>query len=376
MTAARRRGAFRPIRWAWLLLLAALLAPAYELLKPAGFFPPDERRTVIIERGQSLHEIAQELRRAGVIRGTFGFLALARIMHLDRTVKAGQYAFRLGMTVPEILRALDRGMFGLDLLTLPEGLTVREVAEKLGARLGVPAATIDSLSRDSALLDSLGVDAPSLEGYLAPDSYEWLPGTAPEVALRTMVRRTLERVQKATAGCDSMPLGFGTHELLTMASIVEAEAQMDDERPRIARAYLNRLVKGMKLQADPTVGYALGRNPRSRLTLRELRVESAYNTYLHAGLPPGPICNPGQASIEAVINATPGTNDLYFVARGDGRHMFAATYEQHLANITAARALQAAYAARAAAAAAAADSGAVPALAEPAAAAAAPDSAH
>ncbi len=374
MSAARRRGAFRPIRWAWLLLLAALLAPAYELLKPAGFFPPDERRTVIIERGQSLHEIAQELRRAGVIRGTFGFLALARLMHLDRTVKAGQYAFRLGMTVPEILRALDRGMFGLDLLTLPEGLTVREVAEKLGARLGVSAATIDSLSRDPALLDSLGVSAPSLEGYLAPDSYEWLPGTAPEVALRTMVRRTLERVQKATAGCDSLPLGFGTHELLTMASIVESEAQVDEERPRIARAYLNRLVLGMKLQADPTVGYALGRNPRSRLTLRELRVESAYNTYLHAGLPPGPICNPGQASIEAVINATPGTNDLYFVARGDGRHMFAATYEQHLANITAARALQAAYAARAAAAAAAADSGAVPAGAEPS--APAPDSAH
>lgn len=365
--AARRRGAFRPIRWAWLLLIVALLAPAYELLLPAGLVHPEERRTVIIERGQSLHQIAQELQRAGVIRGTFGFLALARVMHLDRTVKAGQYSFALGMTVPEILRALDRGMFGLDLLTLPEGLTVHEVAERLGERLGVSATSIDSLAHDRTLLDSLGVDAPSLEGYLAPDSYEWLPGTAAEVALRTMVRRTLDRVQKATAGCDSLPLGFTPHELLTMASIVESEAQVDEERPRIARAYLNRLVKGMKLQADPTVGYALGRNPRSKLTLRELRTESPFNTYLHEGLPPGPICNPGLASIEAVVNATPGNNDLYFVARGDGRHMFATTYEQHLANITAARALQAAYAARKAAgdSASASSEGVEPTPAEP-----------
>lgn len=350
MSAARRHGTFRPIRWAWLLLLAALLAPAWELLLPSGAFPPNERRTVIISHGQSLHSIARELQRAGVIRSSFSFLALARLMRLDRSVKAGQYAFRLGTTVPELLRALDRGMFGLDLLTIPEGLTVREIAALLGPRLGVSPAMIDSLARDPALLDSLGVDGPSLEGYLAPDSYEWLPGTAPEVALRLMVERTRARVQKATAGCDSLPLGFGPRELLTLASIVESEAQVNEERPHIARAYLNRLVKHMRLQADPTVGYAMGRNPRSRLTLRDLRLESPWNTYLHDGLPPGPICSPGLASIEAVVNATPDSRDLYFVARGDGRHFFAPSYEQHTANITAARALQAAFAARRAAA--------------------------
>jgi UPF0755 protein len=348
VTAAR--GAFRPRRWAWLLLLAALLAPAYELLLPAGILPPRERRTVIIERGTSLHAIAAELQRVGVIRSPIGFLVLARLMHLDRSVKAGQYSFRLGITVPALLRALDRGMYGLDLLTISEGLTLRETAALLAPRLGVSAATVDSLARDRALLDSLGIDAPSLEGWLAPDSYEWLPGTPVEAALRAMVARTRERLQKATAGCDSLPLGFGEQELLAMASIVEAEAQVNDERPRIARAYLNRLVKGMRLQADPTVGYALGRNPRSRLTLRDLQVSSPYNTYLHEGLPPGPICSPGLASIEAVVFATPGARDLYFVARGDGRHMFAETYEQHLANISAARTLQAAMAARRAAA--------------------------
>jgi len=337
---------FRPRRWAWLLLLAALLAPAYELFLPAGMRPPNERRIVIIERGKSLHAIAAELQRVGVIRSPFGFLVLARLMRLDRSVKAGQYAFRLGTSVPALLRALDRGMYGLDLLTLPEGLTLAETTALLSRRLGVPRGTIDSLARDPALLDSLGVTSPSLEGWLAPDSYEWLPGTPVESALRAMVARTRERLKKATAGCDSLPLDFGPHELLTLASIVEAEAQVDAERPRIARAYLNRLVKGMRLQADPTVGYALGRGPRSRLLLRDLRAPSAYNTYLNAGLPPGPICNPGYASIEAVVYATPGSRELYFVARGDGRHMFAETYEQHLANITAAHALQAALSAR------------------------------
>ena len=341
----RRRGTFRPRRWAWLLLLVALLAPAYDLALPAGPFPPSDKRTVIIEHGESLRAIAAGLQRAGLLRSPIGFLVLARLMNLDRHVKAGQYAFRPGTTVPALLRALGRGMYGLDLLTIPEGLTVREVAQLLSGRLRVSAATIDSLAHDPALLDSLGVPAPSLEGYLAPDSYEWLPGTSPELALRTLVAHTRERVQKATAGCDSMPLGFNPHQLLTMASIVESEAQAQSERPRIARVYMNRLEQGMRLQADPTVGYALGRNPRSRLTVRELRTESPYNTYLHDGLPPGPICSPGLASIEAVMKASPGVKDLYFVARGDGHHMFAATYPQHLANIQAAHALQAAYAA-------------------------------
>ncbi len=343
-----RRGkgaAFRPLRWAWLLLLAALLAPAYDLLLPAGPFPANERRTVIVARGQSLASIGRELQRVGVIRGSFGFLVLARVMSLDRHIKAGQYSFRLGTTIPALLRALERGMYGLDLVTIPEGLTLREVSQLLSTKIGFNARVFDSLAHEPLLLDSLGVNAPSLEGYLAPDSYEWLPGTAPEVALRTLVQRTRERITRATTGCDSLPLGMDAHQILTLASIVESEAMVDDERPRIARAYLNRLVMGMRLQADPTVGFGLGRNPRSRLTFKDLRHESPYNTYLHDGLPPGPICSPGMASIEAVIMPSDHKGELYFVARGDGRHMFAATYEQHLANIAASKALQARFAA-------------------------------
>ena len=138
---------------------------------------------------------------------------------------------------------------------------------------------------------------------------------------------------RAAAGRDSLPLGLSLHKILILASIVEAEAQKDDERPRIARVYLNRLQQGMKLEADPTVGYAMGRGPRVRLYLSNLRLDSPFNTYMYAGLPPGPICNPGRASIEACIHPLEGVKDLFFVARGEGRHLFAETYAKHLANI-------------------------------------------
>jgi UPF0755 protein len=312
------------------------------LFLPAGPFPPRERRVVLVQRGQSLRGVANELKRVGLIHGTMGFVVLARLMRLDRSIKAGQYAFRLGITVPALLRAFARGMSGLSLVTIPEGLTTTEVSLLLSNHLGVPVAAFDSLAHERAFLDSLGIASPTIEGYLAPDSYEFLPGTSPEVAFRTMARRTLEILHQAAAGRDSLPLGLSLRQLLTLASIVESEAQMDDERPRIARVYLNRLQKGMRLQADPTVAYGIGKVPRSRISLSQLRVVSPFNTYLYEGLPPGPICNPGRASIEAVLDATPDSKDLYFVANGRGRHLFARTYEGHLENIHQVRSVAAA----------------------------------
>ena len=335
--AAPRRRTFRPSRWALLLLVFVGLAVAADLMLPAGPFPPDERRVVLVQRGQPLTQVAAELKRVGLIKSTISFNVLARVMRLDRHIQAGQYSFRLGTTVPELLRLFARGMTGLNLVTIPEGLTLTEISLLLSNHLGVPVASFDSLAHDRQFLDSLEVKAPSLEGYLAPDSYEFLPGTSPEVAFRTMVHRTQDVLLRAAAGRDSLPLGLSLYQVLTLASIVEAEAQMADERPRIARVYLNRLEEGMRLQADPTVGYALGRGPRTRLYLRELTVASPFNTYMHEGLPPGPICNPGQASIVAVLNATPEDRSLFFVARGNGRHLFSETYSQHLANISAVR---------------------------------------
>ena len=338
--APARSGPFRPRRWALLLLIAAGLAVASDLFLPAGFFPPHERRVVMVLRGQNLRGIANELKRVGLLRGTLGFLVLARSMELDRRIKAGQYSFPLGITVPALLRALANGMSGLNLVTIPEGLTLAEVSLLLSNHLGVQVSAFDSLARDRAFLDSLNVNASHLEGYVAPDSYEFLPGTSPEVAFRTMAERQQVVLRRAMSGRDSMPLGFTVHQILTLASIVESEAMKDDERPRIARVYINRLERGMRLQADPTVSYGLGRAPNSRVYLRQLRSNTPFNTYLYAGLPPGPICNPGASSIEAVLEPTSDLNELYFVARGDGRHIFSRTYAEHLANIREARALQ------------------------------------
>jgi len=333
-----RARTFRPSRWALLLLLGAILAVASDLFLPAGPFPDHERRVVLVQRGQTLRQVGEELHRVGLLHGTLGFLVLARAMRLDRSIRAGQYSFPPGITVPALLRALERGMSGLNLITIPEGLTTAEVSLLLSNHLGVPVAEFDSLARDRAFLDSLDIAAPTIEGYLAPDSYEFLPGTSAEVAFRTMALRTQEFLLRAAAGRDSLPLGLSLQQILTLASIVEAEAQFDVERPRIARVYLNRLAKGMRLQADPTVGYALGEGPRRRLSLRDLRHDSPFNTYLYEGLPPGPICNPGRASIAGVIDPLPDAKDLFFVADGHGHHLFAETYQQHLAHIRTARA--------------------------------------
>ena len=262
MSRSRRRTpsrqVFRPRRWALLLLVAAGLAIAYDLLLPAGSFPPSERRAVLVERGQSLSHVAAELKRVGLLHGTVGFQVLARLMGLDRSIKAGQYSFKLGITVPALLRAFARGMYGLNLVTIPEGLTLGEVNHLLAGRLGVRLARFDSLAHDRAFLDSLRIDAPSIEGYLAPDSYEFLPGTAPEVAFRTMVNRTNDVLLKAAAGRDSLPLGLSLYQILTLASIVESEAQIEQERRHIARVYLNRLQIGMPTPRWPT-GSACGR---------------------------------------------------------------------------------------------------------------------
>jgi len=217
-----RRQVFRPRRWALLLLLIAAAAVFSDLFLPAGLHPPRERRAILVQRGERLGQIADELKRQGLLRGTLGFEVLARLMRLDRSIKAGQYSFRVGITVPALLRAFARGMYGLDLVTIPEGLTTGEVSLLLSNRLGVSIASFDSLAHDRAFLDSLGIKAPSVEGYLAPNSYEFLPGTQPEVVFRTMVKRTRDELLRAAAGRDSLPLGLSLYQLLTLASIVES----------------------------------------------------------------------------------------------------------------------------------------------------------
>ncbi|HYQ88932.1 MAG TPA: endolytic transglycosylase MltG, partial [Candidatus Binatia bacterium] len=184
---------------------------------------------------------------------------------------------------------------------------------------------------------SLGVPADRLEGYLYPDTYPFYPLLSPDEVARVMVGRSL-RVFEEEMGLPGARQGLTLHQLVTLASIVEAEAAMPVERPRIAAVFYNRLKRGMMLQSDPTVTYALGIF-RNRVYYSDLNVKSPYNTYRNRGLPPGPIDSPGRAALHAVLFPLPDSTELYFVARGDGTHIFSKSWEEHLAAIAHVRAL-------------------------------------
>jgi len=319
---------FRPRNLAALLALAALLVVARDLFFPVGFRPDKEPTIILVTPGTSVDAIATELKARGLIKSPFAFGLLARVSGVDRRLKAGQYQLHRGESVLSILHALSRGMSGEDLVTIPEGLALRDIARIFERRLGVPADSFLTVSADTALLTTLGVPGPTVEGYLFPSSYAFLPGTPAEVIVRRMVSETRKVLDQELAGGSPVAAELTPHQVLTLASIVEAEAARADERQRIAAVYLNRLRKGMRLQADPTVAYALG-GYRERLYYSDLRVESPYNTYRNGGLPPGPIGNPGEAAIHAVLWPTPESHDLFFVARGDGSHIFNESASAH-----------------------------------------------
>ena len=280
-----------------------------------------------VPRGAPLREVADRLARAGLVRNPALVTLVGRIVGPDRHIKAGEYAIRPGTGVLDLLGLLRRGMSSLDQVTIPEGLTARETARLLYAHAGVDTVAFLRLVRDPAFAASLEVPAASLEGYLFPETYAVLRGSRAEDVVRLMVSHGVRVLHEELSRVSSPP-PYTAHEIVTLASIVEAEAHDPRERARIAAVYYNRLHHGMRLQADPTVAYALGRRP-DRILLRDLEVDSPYNTYRNYGLPPGPICNPGRAALEATLAPEPGTRALYFVARGDGTHQFSATLREH-----------------------------------------------
>jgi len=332
---------FRPRNLAALLAVVALLLVARDLFFPVGFRPDKQPTVILVPQGASLDSIAAELRSHGLIKSPFAFALLARLSGVDRTLKAGQYRMHRGESVLAILSTLKKGMSGEDLVTIPEGLTLKDIARVYERQLGVPADSFVNAASDTAVLHALDVPAPTLEGYLFPSSYAFLPGTPAEVIVRRMVGETRRVLDEELAGGSPVAAELSPHQILTMASIVEAEAARPEERERIAAVYLNRLRKGMRLQADPTVAYALG-GYRERLYYSDLRVDSPYNTYRNAGLPPGPIGNPGRAAIHAVLWPTPESHELFFVARGDGSHIFNVSAEAHEAARMALKAARAA----------------------------------
>lgn len=263
---------------------------------------------------------------------------LAWINDNSRNIKPGTYRFNAGMSLAEIYNKLVQGSADFK-ITVREGLTVREVAALLSKRIeGFNADKFLQLCSDPSFIATLGLNVPTLEGYLYPSTYFWGPGTKEEDVIRVMVRTFRESVDQKLRGIDKRD-GLSFPEHVVMASLIEREARVDPERPLIASVLYNRLRRGMRLQIDASVIYALAwEKPgltgewNRRVTFKDLETSSPYNTYRNKGLPPGPICNPGAPSVLATFSPA-ATDFLYYVYKNDGSHAFARTFEEHKKNV-------------------------------------------
>lgn len=308
------------------LLLLATLAIGCSQPGPAG-----KREQFTVPEGATFSQVLDTLDAHGLVGNRLWFKLRARLTRADRSVHAGPYEASRGISASALLSMLAEGRTASVRFTVPEGLTVSDVADLAERELDIDHDSLVAAAHDPALIDSLAIDAPSLEGFLHPDTYLLEQHATARAVVQRMVRE-FEHSWKAewTARLDT--LHMTRLQVVTLASIVEGEARADDEREVIAGVYLNRLRIGMALQADPTVQYAIEMQTgerKKRLFTKDYRTPSPYNTYLNPGLPPGPVNSPGVRSIEAALYPA-NVPYLYFVARPDGRHAFSRTYQEHL----------------------------------------------
>lgn len=290
---------------------------------------PGARVQVHIPEGAGALEIGKRLHRSGLVDHPRLFAAFARLTGAEGRLKSGDYAFRPGQSWSSILGAIERGEVITVPVTIPEGFTLDRIAPRLAEVTGVTPDSVLRAARNPALARRLQLPGPTLEGYLFPETYRFARGISLGRAFETMARRFhgfWGPEERSLA--DS--LGLSLREVTTLASIVEREARLPEERRIIAGVFLNRLERGMPLQADPTVRYALG-SWEGRLLYRDIQAvaDDPYNTYTHRGLPPGPIASPGAGSLRAVLRPA-DVPYLYFVARPDGSHVFTTTQREHV----------------------------------------------
>jgi peptidoglycan lytic transglycosylase G len=290
------------------------------------------RVTVTIPPGATLDAAVDSLAANHVIDHPGTFRLYAKLSGLTRSLKSGVYLLHQDQSWSDVVAALERGRGVEQRFTVREGLRLAEVADLARAQLRIPRDSFLAAAEDSSLLVSLGLpaEAPSAEGYLYPTTYLLPLRIGARELVRVMAHQfTQQWSPEWQARLDS--LHFSRHELVTLASIVEAEVRYDPDRPFVSAVYHNRLKRGMRLEADPTVSYAYGRRLR-RVWEKNLAVRSPYNTYLHTGLPPGPIGQPGRAGLVAALYPA-DVPFLYFVAQPDGKHIFSVTYAEHLVAI-------------------------------------------
>lgn len=327
-------------KWLWIIPVAALLSSglwvAKELYSPYRGYT--DRLVLVIQPGTSAPAVAESFVRHGVLAYRFPFLFRTWIgRHRRETIKFGEYLFDRPLTALQVYRKLARGEVYLRAVVIPEGSDRFDMARIYQQTLGLDPQVFMTATRDPASIRDLDPQATSLEGYLFPDTYRFPRGVSPAVVVQTMLAR-FRRVLKSQFA-DELPAGPNAlHNVMTLASLVEKETPSAAERPMIAGVFLRRLKKGMPLQCDPTVGYAVEASQNwlepfhGAITQADLEINSPYNTYAHAGLPPGPICSPGAASIQAALHPAQG-KALYFVSNNHGGHVFADTLAQHERNV-------------------------------------------
>ena len=311
-----------------LLVLAIIVGAAYVALSYCWLTPTEKfapPREVTIEKGESFHQIARALADAGIVRSELALRVYGRMSRTASQIKPGDYAFKGGERIPDVMRHLVKGDFIVVTITIPEGLTVHEIAERVAATGLVCEDEFEDAAREGEIVRALGLMPLGAEGYLFPATYKFSPHAKTNDVLAAMLARFYQVLTPAVEE-RMFAVGLDSRRLVTMASIVEKEAKAPAERPLIAGVFYNRLRLGMPLQSDPTAEYQLDGAPESAATA--VHTTSAFNTYDFTGLPPGPIANPGLKSIEAALYPTQ-TDFLYFVAREGGTHVFSKSYDEH-----------------------------------------------
>jgi len=322
----------RPLRWLLLVTAIAslwLMADTFYFIRSPASSEP-EAVVIEIPSGMSLRALGNLLQERGLTSSAERFGWLVRFKGAARRIKAGEYQLSTGLRPGEVLDKIVRGEVLLHQITFPEGYTIEQMAELLESRDLAKSDAFIAAANNLAFVQRLKIPAPTLEGYLFPDTYQFARNLPAEKILASLVER-FEQHFGPTQEEKAKELGFTTHQVVILASVVEKETAVPDERPLIAGVFLNRLKKGIRLQSDPTVIYGL-KNFDGNLTKAHLEADTAYNTYTRRGLPAGPICNPGAASIQAVLNPA-STSYLYFVAKKDGTHYFSSTLVEHNAAV-------------------------------------------
>jgi UPF0755 protein len=312
-----------------LFLLVALLAGAfYAHIRMPVREATDLPQVLVVEPGDSVRAIGQRLQDLGLVQHREVFRALVIARGDAGKLRAGEYALEGRLTLDQIIDKLVRGEVVRRTLTVPEGSSIEDIV-RLAVAEGIDGAALRAAATDPTPIRDLDPEAVNLEGYLFPDTYEITrqPGAA-----GLLVRRMLQRFREVMTPhlAEVAASGQSMREIVTLASLVERETALADERPRIAAVFHNRLQLGMPLQTDPTVIYALRLAGRYDGNIRkaDLDIDSPYNTYRNSGLPPGPIASPGQASLQAALEPAP-VKYLYFVSRNDGSHHFSQTLAEH-----------------------------------------------